>query len=218
MDSCCENKADALRSRADSAAHRRVLWIVLWINLVLFAGEFGVGWWAESSALQADSLDGLGDALVYALSLAVVAHSLRRRAGAALVKGALQAVFGVAVLIEVARRSVLGAEPVAPIMMVAACVAFVLNLVCFHLLTRFRGEDINMRSVWLCSRNDLVNNAGVLVAGALVGVTHGRWPDLVIGALVALLFLHTAVQVVRDAWTQWRAPEPAALPKRGCCG
>ncbi|SEM25854.1 Cation efflux family protein [Pseudoxanthomonas sp. GM95] len=218
MDNCCENKATALQGRANSAAHRRVLWTVLWINLVLFAGEFAVGWWADSSALQADSLDGLGDALVYALSLAVAAQSLRRRAGAAVVKGALQAVFGVAVLVEVVRRSVLGAEPVAPVMMLAACVAFVLNLVCFRLLTRFRADDINMRSVWLCSRNDLVNNAGVLVAGALVGVTGSRWPDLVIGALVAVLFLQTAVQVLRDAWIQYSAPEPAPLPKRGCCG
>lgn len=217
MDNCCEDKAVALQARANSAAHRRVLWIVLWINLVLFAGEFGTGWWADSSALQGDSLDGLGDALVYALSLAVAAQSLRRRAGAAVVKGVLQALFGVVVLVEVARRSVLGAEPLAPIMMISACVAFALNLVCFRLLTRFRGDDINMRSVWLCSRNDLVNNAGVLVAGALVGATHSRWPDLVIGALVAALFLHTAVQVLRDAWQQWRAPTPAPLPKRGCC-
>jgi len=217
MDNCCEDKADALQARANSASHRRVLWIVLWLNLALFAGEFGAGWWADSSALQADSLDGLGDALVYALSLAVAAQSLRRRAGAALFKGALQAVFGVAVLAEVVRRSLLGAEPLAPAMMLAACVAFALNLVCFRLLMRFRGDDINMRSVWLCSRNDLVNNAGVLVAGALVGVTRSRWPDLLIGALVALLFLHTAMQVLRAAWMQWRAPEPAPLPKRGCC-
>lgn len=218
MDNCCEDKADALQARADSVAHRRVLWTVLWINLALFAGEFGVGWWADSSALQADSLDGLGDALVYALSLAVAAQSLRRRAGAAVVKGVLQAVFGVAVLVEVARRSVLGGEPLAPVMMVVACVAFALNLACFRLLTRFRGDDINMRSVWLCSRNDLVNNAGVLVAGALVGVTRSRWPDLLIGALVAALFLHTAMQVLREAWAQWRAPTPAPLPRRGCCG
>lgn len=218
MDDCCETKAVAPQAGAHASAHRRVLWIVLWLNLALFVGEFGVGWWADSSALQADSLDGLGDALVYALSLAVAAQNLRRRAGAALVKGVLQAVFGVAVLVEAVRSGVLGAQPLAPAMMIAACVAFALNLTCFRLLTRFRGDDINMRSVWLCSRNDLINNAGVLVAGALVALTHSRWPDLVIGALVAVLFLYTAAQVLRDAWAQWRAPQPAPLPGRGCCG
>jgi Co/Zn/Cd efflux system component len=181
-----------------------VLWIVLGINAALFLGEFGAGVWAHSTALQADSLDSLGDAMVYALSLMVVASSLRQRAGAALVKGIVQAVFGVAVLVEVVRRTWLGADPLPMIMAVAAVVAFAANLACFLLLYRFRTDDVNMRSVWLCSRNDLVNNCGVLVSAGLVAWLGQRWPDLLVGAIVAGLFLHTSINVIREAWPLWR--------------
>lgn len=201
----CDDTANTL-CRAQDAARRRVLWTVLAINLALFAGEFTAGWWADSSALQADSLDSLGDAGVYLLSLAVIAGSARQRAGAALVKGAIQGAFGLAVLIEVARRAWFGAEPLAPVMALAASVALVGNLVCFGLLSRFRTDDLNMRSVWLCSRNDLVNNIGVIAAAALVAWTGTAWPDLVVGLMVAALFLSTSWQVVRAAWRPWRYP------------
>ena len=92
------------------------------------------------------------------------------------------------------------AEPLAPVMAIAAGVALVGNLVCFGLLTRFRSDDMNMRSVWLCSRNDLVNNTGVILAAGLVAITGSRWPDLVVGTGVALLFLWTAVAVLRGGW------------------
>jgi Co/Zn/Cd efflux system component len=181
-----------------------VLWVVLYINAALFIGEFVAGVFASSTALQADSLDSLGDAFVYALSIAVVAGTVQQRAGAALVKGAIQAVFGAVVLAEVIRRAWFGSEPLAPIMAVAAAVALCANLTCFGLLYRFRTDDLNMRSVWLCSRNDLVNNCGVLVAAALVATLHSSWPDLVVGGLVAGLFLHTSFDVIRDAWPEWR--------------
>lgn len=204
MSGCgCNDTATALSANTDRA-RRRVLWIVLAINVVLFAGEFGVGWWADSSALQADSLDSLGDALVYALSLWVVGGTLRHRTKAVFLKGGIQALFGVAVLIEVARRAWLGAEPIALMMALAAAVALVGNLVCFALLTRFRSDDMNMRSVWLCSRNDLVNNVGVIVAAGLVAWLDAAWPDLVIGALVAVLFLRTAVTVLAGARRDWQ--------------
>lgn len=207
----CNDTASAL-CRAQDAARRRVLWAVLTINLVLFAGEFSAGWWADSSALQADSLDSLGDAGVYLLSLAVIAGSVRQRAGAAVVKGAIQGVFGLAVLAEVARRAWFGAEPLAPVMAIAACMALVGNLVCFGLLSRFRADDLNMRSVWLCSRNDLVNNSGVIIAAALVAWSGAAWPDLLVGLIVAALFLHTSWQVLRAAWRPWRHPGTAAEP------
>ena len=178
---------------------RRVLMTVLAINAALFAGEFGAGWWAESTALQADSLDSLGDAGVYALSLFVVGRSLQWRAGTAVVKGAIQGLFGIAVLMEVARKAAFGSEPDAPIMAVVAAIAFAANLTCFVLLTRFRHQDINLRSVWLCSRNDLVNNLGVIAAAGAVAWLGRGWPDLVVGALVAVLFLHTSYDVLRTA-------------------
>ena len=210
MNDCgCNDAATALRLNTDSA-RRRVLWIVLAINALLFVGEFGAGWWGDSSALQADSLDSLGDALVYVLSLWVIGGTLRQRTKAVFLKGGIQALFGVAVLVEVGRRAWFGAEPVAPIMAIAASVAFAGNLVCFALLTRFRSDDMNMRSVWLCSRNDLVNNVGVIVAAGLVVWLQSPWPDLLIGTLVALLFLRTAWSVLTGGWKDWHQPDSKA--------
>jgi Co/Zn/Cd efflux system component len=187
-----------------------VLWIVLAINLVIFAGEFGAGVWTDSTALLADSLDSLGDALVYLLSLVVLARSVRARAGAALAKGGIQAIFGFGVLLEVAHKWLYGAEPFAPIMAIAAAAALVANTTCFALLYRHRGDDINMRSVWLCSRNDVIGNAGVLVTAGIVAATGFAWPDWVFGALMALLFLSTSLSVVRTAWPQFRRSATAS--------
>jgi Co/Zn/Cd efflux system component len=210
MSQCdCHDTAAALSANTDHA-RRRVLWIVLAINLLLFAGEFGAGWWADSSALQADSLDSLGDALVYGLSLWVIGGTLRQRSKAVFLKGGIQALFGVAVLVEVGRRAWFGTEPLAPVMAIAATVALVGNLACFALLTRFRSDDMNMRSVWLCSRNDLVNNLGVIAAAGLVAWLDVAWPDLVIGALVAALFLHTAAHVLSGAWKDWQQSDGLA--------
>lgn len=191
---------------------RRVLFIVLAINVALFIGEFSAGWWAGSTALQADSLDSLGDASVYALSLYVVGRSLRWRAGAAVVKGVIQGFFGLMVLVEVGRKAVFGTVPDAPIMAVVAAIAFAANLACFVLLTRFRHQDINLRSVWLCSRNDLVNNLGVIAAAGAVAWLGQGWPDLVVGAFVAALFLHTSFDVLQTAIRQLREPAPDPRP------
>lgn len=215
MSGCgCNDTAASLSANTDHA-RRRVLWIVLAINLLLFVGEFGAGWWADSSALQADSLDSLGDALVYILSLWVLGGTLRQRTKAVFFKGGIQALFGVAVLIEVGRRAWFGAEPIAPVMAIAASVALVGNLICFGLLTRFRSDDMNMRSVWLCSRNDLANNVGVIAAAGLVAWLHSPWPDIVIGTLVALLFLRTAATVLSGGWKDWhRRDEPVIAVER----
>lgn len=206
MSQCGCHATAATLTRNTDQARRRVLWVVFAINLVLFGGEFMAGWLADSSALQADSLDALGDALVYGMSLWVVGGSLRQRSKAVFLKGGIQALFGIAVLIEVVRRAWLGAEPLALLMAGAAAVAFMGNLACFVLLTRFRSDDMNMGSVWLCSRNDLVNNVGVLLAAGLVAWLGASWPDLVIGALVAALFLRTAVTVIAGGWRDWRSP------------
>ncbi len=188
---CGCGEAAAQLSANANREQRRVLMTVLAINAALFVGEFGAGWWAESTALQADSLDSLGDAGVYALSLFVVGRSLQWRAGAAVVKGVIQGLFGFAVLAEVARKAVFGAVPDAPII--------------------FRHQDINLRSVWLCSRNDLVNNLGVIAAAGAVAWLGQGWPDLVVGALVAALFLHTSYDVLRTAIRQLRQPATAPV-------
>jgi Co/Zn/Cd efflux system component len=196
---CCDHDSCEARSLADTAAHRRVLWIVLAINLVIFGGEFSVGWVATSSAVQGDSLDSLGDALVYGISLLVVGRSLRARALSAMTKGGLQVAFAIVVMAEVVYRLSHGVPPVTGLMSLAAAGALVLNGTCLALLTRYRADDINMHSVWQCSRNDVIGNAGVLVTSGLIAWTGWWWLDLVFGAALGALFLQTGLSVIRSA-------------------
>jgi Co/Zn/Cd efflux system component len=207
MSGCCADgcsKVDPIRT----AQLRQVLWVVLSLNAGLFATELLVGWWARSSGLQADALDSLADALVYAVTLGVVASTLRAQAGAALLKGAVQAVFGFAVLSGALWRAWSGAEPLAPWMAGTAALALVVNLACFGLLYRYRNDGVNLRSVWLCSRNDVASNLGVIAAAGLVAWTGRSWPDLAIALVISALFLHTSVDVVRSAWRQWNGEVP----------
>ncbi|TDR37715.1 cation efflux family protein [Tahibacter aquaticus] len=212
MSGCgCEDPSNASLTR--TRAQRRVLWGVLAINLGIFAGEFGTGLWADSTALQADSLDSLGDTLVYGVSLVVLGRSLRARAGAALFKGGLQLVFGLGVLAEVAHKLLVGAQPLPVYMLIAATAALVANLTCLALLTRFRSDDINMRSVWLCSRNDVIGNVSVILTAGVVMASGWAWVDWALGALLAIVFLRTAVQVLQVAWPQYR---DGVEPPRTC--
>jgi Co/Zn/Cd efflux system component len=194
----CDSQARALEADR-SARRRRVLWSVLWINAVLFAGEFGAAIWADSSALLADSADNLGDMLTYGISLAVVGGALHQRARAAQVKGVIQLLFGLAILAEITRKLLLGFDPLPGLIVVAAAVALVGNLACLFLLTSQRNDDINMKSVWLCSRNDVIGNFAVILAAALIAATGAIWLDLVVGAALAALFLQTGASVLRQA-------------------
>ena len=204
MSGChCESGATEL---AADAARRKTLVTVLWINGVMFVAALAAGLWADSRALIADSADNLGDAMVYGLSLFAVERSQRWKAGAALVKGAVQLAFGVLVLISVIHGVFYGTEPIGGMIMAMAAVSLLANLTCFALLLKHRGDDINMRSVWLCSRNDVISNAGVIVAGLLVFLTMSPWPDLAVGGIIAIIFLHTAYVVLRDGWAQWQEP------------
>lgn len=203
MSGCCAGGCSKI-DPARTARLRRVLWLVLGLNAGLFAIELLVGWWARSSGLQADALDALADALVYGVTLGVVASTLRAQAGAALLKGAVQAAFGVAVLGGALWRAWSGAEPLAPWMGGTAGFALLVNLACFGLLFRYRDDGVNMRSVWLCSRNDVASNVGVIGAACLVGWTGRAWPDLAIAFVISGLFLHTSIDVLRSAWRQWR--------------
>ena len=197
MDECCESKTNelaALRLR-----QWRVLVTVLAVNLIMFCVEFGAGLLSGSTALLADSLDMLGDSLVYGFSLFVLHRSQTWRARAALLKGGIMAAFGVGVLVEAAARLAAGTPPAVPAMAAIGTLALIANAFCFSLLWRHRADDINLRSTWLCSRNDLVANASVLVAAALVAWSGSLWPDLVVGAGIALLFLRTAGSVLRES-------------------
>jgi len=203
----CDEQARALEQDAGDTRRRWVLWSVLVINVVLFAGELTAALLGESSALLADSADNLGDVMTYAISLAVVGGALASRARAALVKGWIQILFGLAILVEIARRLVMGFEPVAMIMIIAATLALIGNFVCMMLLMRHRADDINMKSVWLCSRNDVIGNMGVIVTAGLIAWTQLYWIDLIVGSAMALLFLRTGTGVVSEARAVLRSPE-----------
>lgn len=188
-----------------------MLWIVLVINAGMFTLELAAGMIAGSAALQADALDFLADAAHYAISLAVIGAGLRWRAGAAWVKGASMGLFGLWVLGTILWHIAKGSVPDAPTMGVIGILALVMNLICLHLLTAFRAGDANMRSVWICSRNDVIANGAVLLAAAGVfGTGHG-WPDLTVAGLMATLALHGAWQIMRDARREWRLMAIPAL-------
>ncbi|MES1924960.1 cation diffusion facilitator family transporter [Salinisphaera sp. T31B1] len=197
MAHCCnEDDAHIARLR-ERQAH--MLWLVLGLNAALFVIEFSAGWLAGSSALLADSLDMLGDSLVYGLSLFVVARSARWKAVSAGFKGSLMLLFGVIVLAEAAFKAISGQPPQPAVMAGVGLLALSANLLCLLLLTRHRDDDVNMRSSWVCSRNDLLANGGVLLAAMLVAATGRVWPDVVIGLLIAGVFVHSAIGVLQDA-------------------
>ena len=207
MSRCCEDKGcevAALRVR-----HSRVLWIVLAINAAMFVVEATAGVLAHSTSLLADALDMLGDALVYGFSLFVVARSLRWQAGAALIKGAFMLAFGLGVLAEAGYKMIHPVMPSVGAMGIVGLLALAANAACFFLLYRHRGDNLNMRSTWLCSRNDLLANVGVLAAAGATWLFASRWPDIVVGVIIAALFLRTAASVMREAM-EALAPRSAA--------
>ena len=206
MDDCCSKKGAEIARLAQQREQRRVLLIVFAINAVMFVVEFGAGLAARSSALMADSLDMLGDASVYALSLFALSRGPRWEAGAALMKGLVILAFGVAILIELAFKLAHGVPPSSRLMLIFGGVALGANLVCLSLLWRFRRLNVNMSSTFECSRNDVISNLGVIVAAGLVAVFASPWPDIIVGAAIALMFLRSAVRVLREAWPQWRSP------------
>lgn len=207
-DDCCSGKEAELSVLASRSGQRRVLLIVLAINAVMFVVEAWAGIAARSAALIADSVDMFGDASVYMLTLYALDRSLRWRAGAALVKGGIVLVFGLGILVEVGRRLVVGGVPAADTIGAVGLLALTANLCCLALLWRFRARDVNMSSTFECSRNDVIANLGVLLAAAGVWLTGTAWPDLLVGVLVAAVFLRSARSIASAAWPQFRAPAP----------
>jgi cation diffusion facilitator family transporter len=197
MDHCCQGKDQALARLRQSQG--RVLRIVLAVNAALFGVEFLAGWWAGSTALLSDSLDMLGDALVYGFSLYVLHRSELWRVRAAQAKGVVMVLFGVSVLAQAAYQLFAGSVPHAPTMGGIGALALAGNTACFALLYRHRSDDLNLRSTWICSRNDLIANSAVLLAACAVAATGQRWPDLVIGLAIGSLFLQSAWGVLRDS-------------------
>ncbi len=199
---------------AGDARQRRILWAVLVINLAGFAVEAGAGLAAHSASLQADALDFLGDAANYVLSLAVLGMALRHRARAALAKAGAMGAFGLWVIASTVWYAVHGTTPEAGVMGGIAILAFALNVACLALLTGFRRADANLRSAWMCSRNDVIGNAAVLLAAAGVFGTGTKWPDLAVAAVMAGLALWSAARIARQALGELSDAETSPAPAR----
>jgi len=179
--------------------HSAMLKVVLVINLLMFFIESVAGWMSKSTALFADSLDMLGDAFVYGISLYAIKRGAAWGAKVSLVKGMIMLSFGVGVLSQAVYRFLSPVLPEAEWMGWVGGLALVANAICAVLLLRHRDDDINMKSTWLCSRNDVIANIGVLIAAGLVAATQSRYPDLIVGTAIAVLVLQSGYSVVRES-------------------
>ena len=182
-----------------TGSYRRVLWAVLVINASMFVVEMFAGVWGKSVALQAAALDFLGDAATYAITLIVLGMSIRWRAGAAMIKGLTMGGFGIWVLGNTVFHMARGTLPDFAIMGGIGALALLANVISAGLLYRYRQGDSNMRSVWLCSRNDAIANIAVILAASGVWASKTGWPDLTVGVVIAGLALTSAVTVIRQA-------------------
>ncbi len=192
-------------------AYKRVLWAVIFINAIMFFVEMSAGRLAGSQALQADALDFLGDALTYGLSLAAIGMSVKVRSAAALIKGLSLLAMGSWVAGSTAYQVFILGVPKAEIMGMIGILALAANLASVLLLMRYKDGDANVRSVWLCSRNDAVGNVAVMGASAAVWLTASAWPDLIVAIVMAMLFLHSSQLILRQAWREYRSDEALAV-------
>ena len=208
MSRCCNTPETGDGNRPDSR-FRRVLWVVLAINAAMFLVEMVSGLAARSVSLQADALDFFGDAANYALTLMVLGMSMRWRSGAAIFKGATMGLFGVWVISQAVWNLYAGTLPAALVMGSVGALALAANVISAVLLFAFREGDSNMRSVWLCSRNDAIGNVAVMLAAAGVYGSASAWPDLLVAAVLAGLAISASIQVLRQAFGEFRHAVPA---------
>ena len=206
MSACCDHdvKFDGV-----SKAYKRVLWVVIVINAAMFLVEMSAGKLAGSQALQADALDFLGDAMTYGISLAVIGMSLKVRATAAIFKGISLLAMGLWVFGSTVYQIFVLGVPKAEIMGLIGFMALAANVASVLLLMRYKDGDANVRSVWLCSRNDAVGNVAVMVASVAVWFTATAWPDLIVAVIMAGLFLRSAQLILAQAWQEYKDSENA---------
>jgi len=205
--SCCDNDHGFDGTSDD---YRRRLWAVIAINAAMFVVEMGAGYLAGSQALKADALDFFGDSLTYGLSLAVIGAPLRVRSSAALFKGFSLLAMGLWVMGSTLYTVLVLGVPRAEVMGLIGLLALVANLASVLLLIRYREGDANVRSVWLCSRNDAIGNVAVMIAAVAVWATASGWPDVIVAVAMAGLFLSSAVQILSRAWREWNTVEAGA--------
>lgn len=212
MSGCCgqNHSFDGL-----SADYKRRLWAVIVINALGFVVEMTAGHMARSQALQADALDFFADAVTYGISLAVIGASLKVRTTAAAAKGISLLLMGVWVFASTIYRVFYIGVPEAPVMGIIGFMALLANLASVYLLMNYKDGDANVRSVWLCSRNDAIGNVVVMIAALGVWGTTTAWPDLIVAGIMAGLFLTSAVQILRHSWQEWKAGKPIDLAYHG---
>jgi Co/Zn/Cd efflux system component len=208
MSGCCDKDGCAAATAPSNPGWRRALWIALAVNAGMFVGEIVAGAAAGSAALQADALDFLGDAANYAISLGVAGLALAWRSRAALAKGGTLFLLGLWVLASTAWHAYYGTLPQAEVMGVVGALALVANGGVAVMLYAFRAGDANMRSVWICSRNDAIGNLAVLLAAGGVFGTGTGWPDIIVAAVMAALGMTGGWQVMRQAMGELRQPRP----------
>lgn len=213
-DDCCASACGSTKTLNDPR-WRRALWIALGVNAVMFAVEFVAGSAADSRSLQADALDFLGDSANYAISLTVASMALVWRARSALLKGLTLLAFGAWVLATAILAFVNGAAPQPETMGIVGAAALIANVGVALLLYRFRTGDANMRSVWICSRNDAIGNMAVMVAALGVFRTGSAWPDLLVAGIMAALAISGGAQIVRHARDELRSERQTASPAQG---
>ncbi len=204
MAGCCGHDA---KFDGVSDDYKRRLWLVIAINAVMFGVEMTAGQLAQSQALQADALDFAGDALTYGISLAVIGASLRVRSNAAMAKGISLLLMGVWVFGSTVYRVFYVGVPEAGIMGGIGFLALAANLASVLILVKYKDGDANVRSVWLCSRNDAIGNVAVIIAALGVWGTSTGWPDLIVAAIMAGLFLSSSVQIIRQSLAERRGEE-----------
>lgn len=201
-DSCCSGGVpvfDGVEPR-----YKRVLWTVIGINGLMFLAEMFAGHVAGSQALKADALDFLADTVTYGLSLAVIGASMKTRAMAALSKGVSLSAMSLWVFGSTVYQTLVLGVPRAELMGAIGMLALAANLASVLLLMRYKAGDANVRSVWLCSRNDAIGNVIVMIAALTVWGTASAWPDLAVAGVMAAIFLTSSVQILRQAWMEYR--------------
>ena len=192
--------------------YKLILWTVISLNGAMFLGETAAGQLAGSQALKADALDFLADTVTYGLSLAVIGASLRTRASAALVKGVSLSLMAAWVFGSTVYQALVLGVPKAEVMGVVGVLALAVNLASVLLLRPYKDGDANVRSVWLCSRNDTIGNVIVMAAALSVWGTATAWPDLLVAAIMAGIFLTSSVQILRQAWAERREGARPVVP------
>lgn len=199
---CCQHKAKELEKLQKRQS--KVLWIILIINAVMFVVEFSGGIKAASLSLTGDSLDMLGDALVYGCSLYVIQKGKKAQARSAILKGGIMFLTAIAVFARATYQLFVQTVPTVGLMSEIGILALLANLICFLLLIRHRNDNINMSSVWLCSRNDIIANTSVLLTAGLVFLTGSFLPDFILGLILTVVFAQSAGQVLTQARAELR--------------